>query len=192
MGAVARRNALTPTDLFHDHQHIAAACVSKYARGAGQHRDDITQHAMAGLWRACQTWDGSLHFAPYAAQRVRWAIADGWRAIDHMPDQARRAVRAGAADAVTLVALGSWDAPLPDIADRIADRLDIDAALEAIDWWPAFVVRRYYLDDATPGMIAAEVERSVSWVMYRKAEGLAALRALSQGPGGALGAPGGS
>lgn len=166
-----------PLDLFHAHTSIAYKCVSKYAAGAGQHRDDITQHALAGLWRACLTWDmSSPRFAPYAAQRVRWAIADGWRAIDHMPDQARRAVRAGAADAITLVALGTWDAPLPDIADRIADRLDIDTALEAIDWWPSYVVRRYYLDDATPGMIAAEVERSVSWVMYRKSEGLAALR----------------
>ena len=48
--------------------------------------------------------------------------------------------------------------------------MDLERALDEIDWWPSFVARRVWIDDAPVRIVAGEVERSEAWVWWKLRE----------------------
>lgn len=83
----AHADALT---LYRAHQDLADRIGRAHAARTSVHGADLVQAARLGLWQACLRWDPTRagdNFAAFASQRIRWAVIDGWRVIDHLARQ---------------------------------------------------------------------------------------------------------
>lgn len=78
-----RRNHLVVLNL-----PIVETALRRYPRAR---HDDLYGHAVEGLIQAVERFRPTLGlFRPYAYRRVRGAVVDGWRDIDHLPSSGRR------------------------------------------------------------------------------------------------------
>lgn len=175
-------------DLYQRHAYIAERIGRAHAARVayGGHGDDLVQAARMGLWLACQRWDPTRipgrDFAHFAAQRVTWAVTDGWRAIDHLATHHRRAIKRGDEHPVTLTTNTDWLDPAshaPDPADIVADRDEATNALWQLACLPnpmRDVFARYALNDEPLADIAAEYGKSPAWAYGVRRQAIAELR----------------
>lgn len=173
--------------LYHQHSAIAERIGGKQAARGPRHYDDLMQAARLGLWQACLRWDpakvpGDRGFEHYAAQRVQWAVLDGWRRVDHMHTHRRRAVKAGEEHNVTLrTTEGMLDLrdPGPDPADVAATRADAATALWHLACLPSptrEVFARYALVGDTLKSIADDYGKSEAWAYLQRRKAIGMLR----------------
>lgn len=176
----------TPLTLYQAHAHIAESIGRAHAaRAQHGHGSDLLQAARIGLWRACLRWDPSLaggDFRAFAIQRIRWAVTDGWRDLDHLGTHHRRAVKRGDAPPVTVTA-ADWldpDSHAPDPADLVADRIDATDALWQLACIPhpyRTVFARYAINGEPLADLAAEFGKSAAWGYMVRRKVAAELRA---------------
>ena len=175
-------------DLYRRHFHIAERIGRSHAArvGHGGHGDDLMQAARMGLWLACQRWDPARvpgrDFVGYAAQRVAWAVTDGWRAIDHLGKSHRQAIKRGDEHAVTLTTTADWMDPTshaPDPADIVVARDEATTAMWQLACLPnpmRDVFARYALNDESLSTIAADYGKPDEWAYYLRRRAIAELR----------------
>lgn len=178
---------MTPRELYDTHAGIAERIGRKYAARHPAHWDDLMQAARLGLWKACLNYDPARaagdRFEGYAAQRVQWAVLDGWRDLDHMATHDRRAAKRGERPAVTLHAHSEWTDPPAldaDPGDAVAAREAAGAALEHLACLPApmrDVFARYALNDEPLAVIAAEYGQPADWAYFLRRQAIKQLRA---------------
>jgi RNA polymerase sigma factor (sigma-70 family) len=142
---------------------------------------DLTQDAHAALWKAAHTYDTTLGvpFRAYASQRIRWSLLDAQRDNDTHSRRHRDLIKSGATHAITLTHITAASEHLvtvDDHADAVALAVDLDRAMDRLEWWQDYCIRQRYLHDLPVTLIAREVERSEAWVYLRIRTGLARLR----------------
>lgn len=184
---MARRDALNdPHDLYRAHAHIAERVGRAHGAKAPQWRDDLIQCAHLGLWAACLKWDPGKagdSFTAFAVQRIHWAVLDGWRELDHLPDHYRRAVKAGTKPSIIVVTDDQWHDPVdpdPDPADVAATNTDARTALWHLACLPnpmRDVFARYAINGESLADIAAEYGKSAAWGYLLRREAIQQLRA---------------
>ncbi len=157
-------------------------------KGAGSADDvaDLVALGQVALWHALERYDPSRgDFWPYARARVRGAMLDALRAMDHLPRAARHLVKQDA-DALpaALVHRVSFDevacAPANDNYDpeELAIRRDAVAkALGCLCPRQALVVARTYLGGMTLLEVAREMGTTESRVCQIRTQ---ALRRISR------------
>lgn len=109
--------------------------VARYAASASgvADRDDIESAAVVGLVEAVRSWDpaAGVPFRPFAAARVRGAVLDEFRALDHLSRWHREEVRAGRAEAERPLSLEVSVAA--GVEFPAVDAVDPAAAVEAAE-----------------------------------------------------------
>lgn len=145
--------------------------IVRHSTAPYRFHDDLIQDGLLALWIAADTYDPDtgVPFRAYAAMKIRWGITDAMRALDHLKRHHRDQVGDLAPPPPTQLPR-HLPGVEPDHADDVAFRVDLDRALDEIDWWPSFVARRVWIDDAPVRIVAGEVERSEAWVWWKLRE----------------------
>lgn len=93
--------------------------------------DEITAAASLGLIQAVEKFDLSrnLKFITYSAQRIRGAIIDWMRSIDHIPRNHRIAIKRGAEPDVRKLSIDSVRTVSSDEGERVTTLEEVDGAL---------------------------------------------------------------
>ncbi len=172
---------MTPQHRYQTNTDLPRRIATSRAGNATWTIPDLTQEGHAALWKAAHTYtpDHGVPFRAYAAQRIRWALLDAQRDNDTHSRRHRAQINAGTTHAITLTHITPdsehWTT-VDDHADTVALAVDLDRALDQLNWWQDYCIRQRYLLDIPATVIARDVERSESWVHLHIRTGLARLR----------------
>jgi RNA polymerase sigma factor FliA len=165
------------------------ACSILHGRGDSDLADDLAAVGMAALWDAWRRFDvgRKAPFWHFASRRIRGAMIDELRRLDHVKRHGRLKIKGGAKLPGCLL----YPLPLEDAGDRISGdnperdfllaedghllRMAMDRMLEGRQ---RMVIRMRYFEDASLDEIGRALVVTGSRVSQIEGEALAILRSL--------------
>jgi RNA polymerase sigma factor for flagellar operon FliA len=183
---------LTFDEAWRDHRRDVEHVARRVSRGAGGPGalGDLVAAGMVGLWEAWRRYDPARsRFWPFAERRVRGAMVDELRRLDHLPREMRRAVSGGEHPGCVLafpvdVAGLTWLLPSgsdPEeelAASEESEHLSrvVDEAVSSLPRRLEVVVRSTYLGDRSLAVAASELGVTESRVCQMRSEAAEILR----------------